>query len=661
MRFSLGFRSIVQRSVIRFLTLDEENEIRYVHLLFPSNQSELELFKDLLENFKEQKRPLTNLVKVAKRSLKNVSTESIDTLIRSICLDEHRAEIGVRLLEKHEEILRLVELNRPNSIKFSVIFFILSVELIRQGKDEDASLPVKTIWKILKKFSVEVQKNEESGDRTELIAEHVLSKNPIGSRSYLTLWRLFVETKGDNGQVFSRQFLSESIFWLSQSEKSSIIEMLVAENFSSNSELISFIGEFFLAENCENDRAAEILLKILLKKRQIRSVGDFDFLILILFLRSPSRSVRSVALKIFARKLSISNEHLEPIKKLVETHENEILADAQFLSRIFQFHFQSNKPTEKKKRKLNDEHFPVVQILKKTIEDQTPIAEPFQQKLKIELLNVFKSSPHPSVFESFRPIFDNLLSQNEKIIHKDTNRILLELIVDQMNEHSSCFESIVQLLQRSIKEPKSTTINALVLRFFKQVCRSSRSSSFTFLLCFQFSPEIFDALGNQFDKQVFFIEQCFSLFQRSISAELRSIIQSALAKVRFEAKHFLVYWTNLFEPEKNDFRLSNKKLILTKTPEKSTKQFDWKIVQPSLEFLHKDSLSIERSEDLIRPIFNFLEKTFSETNDEQSYIQQLCVTALTNVYNNLTPGFSLNSTKFHQKENKTICLNRRKM
>lgn len=325
--------------------------------------------------------------------------------------------------------------------------------------------------------------------------------------------------------------------------------MLVAEHFSSNGELISFIGEFFLAENSENDRAAEVLLKNLLKKRQIRSVDDFDFLILILFLGSSSRAVRSSALKIFARKWSITKGHLEPIKKLVETHENEILAGAQFLSRIFQFYFQSNKLTEKKKRKLNDEHFPVVQILEKTIEDQTSIDERFQQKLKIELLRIFKTSPHPTIFQSFGPIFENPLSQNEKIIQKESNRILLELIIDQ--------------------------INALVLRFFKQVRRSRKNELF----------------------EIRFFLFVFS-FRRKFST-----LSGINSKNKFSCSNIVFRFTNV----------------------------------------------------QIRPIFNFLEKTFNETNDEQSYIQQLCLTALTNIYNNLTPGLSLNLTEIHQEAIRQFC------
>lgn len=92
----------------------------------------------------------------------------------------------------------------------------------------------------------------------------------------------------------------------------------------------------------------------------------------------------------------------------------------------------------------------------------------------------------------------------------------------------------------------------------------------------------------------------------------------------------------------SEMKLSNKKLIVNKSVETSSTSFiDWKSVRPSLEFLHKDQLLIDQAHELIRPMFVLFEKSLNqpdEIDNEHSYIQQLCITALTNIYSTIKSG-----------------------
>ena len=89
-------------------------------------------------------------------------------------------------------------------------------------------------------------------------------------------------------------------------------------------------------------------------------------------------------------------------------------------------------------------------------------------------------------------------------------------------------------------------------------------------------------------------------------------------------------------------KLSNKKLIVNKSVESpSASLIDWKSVRPSLEFLHKDQLLIDQSHELIRPMFVLFEKSLNqpdEIDNEHGYIQQLCITALINIYSTIKSG-----------------------
>lgn len=113
----------------------------------------------------------------------------------------------------------------------------------------------------------------------------------------------------------------------------------------------------------------------------------------------------------------------------------------------------------------------------------------------------------------------------------------------------------------------------------------------------------------------------------------------------FEAKHFLTYWKSILEPGQasisTENRLSNKKLIVSKQPiEQSKQSIQWKSLLPSLELLHNEQLKINRQSELIRSLFQILEKSVQQGEEfkEKVYIEQLCTTALLNLYNRLKSG-----------------------
>lgn len=155
------FRISVQQSVIRLLTMDLTNEIKYLHLLFPTTLSELNLLNSLLENYKQQKNISSSLLKLTKKVFKSATIENLSTTIERFLqgLVEHddRENILLPLLQQHDEILRLVEHHRPNWIKFAIIYILLGIQTIKQqNNNEYIQLSTLMIFKLLKKLSKEV-------------------------------------------------------------------------------------------------------------------------------------------------------------------------------------------------------------------------------------------------------------------------------------------------------------------------------------------------------------------------------------------------------------------------------------------------------------------------------------------------------------------------
>lgn len=165
------FRSSVQQSIVRLLVLDTKNEMKYHHLLFPSNSSELNLLNHLLDNFKQQQPSVTPLLKLTKKIFKSATVDSLptvlNTFIQSISSNDDRAHILLPLLEQHEETLRLVEHNRPSWIKFCIIYILLGVKTIqRQENGEYIEVATSMMFKLLKKLSKEVSVSIRKSNNT---------------------------------------------------------------------------------------------------------------------------------------------------------------------------------------------------------------------------------------------------------------------------------------------------------------------------------------------------------------------------------------------------------------------------------------------------------------------------------------------------------------
>jgi hypothetical protein len=155
------FRLPVQQSIIRLLTLDLTNENKYLHLLFPTTLSELNLLNNLLENYKQQKQTSSSLLKLTKKIFKSTTIDNLsatlETFIQSLTNHDDRENILLPFLQQHDEILRLVEHHRPNWIKFSIIFILLGIQTIKQqDNNEYIQLSTLMVFKLLKNLSKEV-------------------------------------------------------------------------------------------------------------------------------------------------------------------------------------------------------------------------------------------------------------------------------------------------------------------------------------------------------------------------------------------------------------------------------------------------------------------------------------------------------------------------
>jgi hypothetical protein len=147
----------VQQTIVRYMTRNSSDDRRFVHLLFPSNSSEIQLLQHLLD---AQKSSLTPLMKLAKKYFKNVQqetfVESFDKFLRSIDDHDDRTSIFRSIFDQQEEIFRLMDSSRPNWIKFAVIFILLGLEAMKISELTEFS--VRMILKLLQKLSKEVSR-----------------------------------------------------------------------------------------------------------------------------------------------------------------------------------------------------------------------------------------------------------------------------------------------------------------------------------------------------------------------------------------------------------------------------------------------------------------------------------------------------------------------
>ncbi|CAF1260717.1 unnamed protein product [Adineta ricciae] len=638
--------SAVQQSIVRLLSIDSTSENKYLHLLFPTTPSELNLLNNLLDSYKQHKHSLSPLLKLTKKVFKSATMETlsstIETFIQSLTNTSERKDVLLPLLQEHDEVLRLVEHNRPNWIKFAIIYTLLGVETIKQQDvNEYIELATVMIFKLLKKLAKEITLPDDEKTNTmdyqTLLETHVVKKHPFISSSYSTLWKLFIQAlpKNASQSAFWNDFLSECIQWLCSEEKISFLSLLFNEQFSSANQLVVFLAEHYL-NFTEKSREQEIILKYLLKQCPTAEYNNLSVLIFGFLLHSSVRTIRSTVLKLFQSKIKYTTNDFDLFIQTIKHHENEIITDSEYICHLISQLVQSIKLTEKKKRKLNSDQSSLIQLLKQTIDKNEGLNKKLQQQFHIYLLELLKQCKHWSIFNEYRDDLQNLLQQSEQYLIVPENKVFLESIIRHIDyetliqDQSLCFEFILQILARSVKKSKAiATIDTMILTLK------------------QFTPEMFVSLTSEFDKQMQLINECFSLWQRSKSAQLTSVIKSTLSKFTFNAKHFLTYWKSILEPDvqqnasnTQQNRLSNKKLIVSKPTESSntiSATINWKSLLPSLELLHDDQLIIEQRQDLIRPLFLILEKSLNQTTDfeQKTYIHQLCTTALLNLYTQL--------------------------
>ncbi|CAF0784428.1 unnamed protein product [Adineta steineri] len=641
--------SPVQQSIVRLLSHDSISENKYLHLLFPTTSSELSLLNHLLDNSKQHKQSLSSLLKLTKKVFKSTTiktlSSTLDTFIQSITTNDDQKNVLLPLLQQHDEILRLVEHHRPNWIKFSIIYILLGIETVKQqNNNEYVELAIIMIFKLLKKLSKEISPtNDEPSDITDnksLIESHVIKKHPFTSTSYTMLWKAFIDAlpKDSNQSTFWNDFLSECIQWLCSEEKIPFLHLLFNQQFPLANKLIQFLAENYL-NFTDKFREQEVILKYLLKQTSTTEYTNLSILIFSFFLHSTYRPIRSTIIKLFQTKLKCTTNDFDLFIQTVKHHENEITTDSEYVCYLISQLIQTIKLNEKKKRKLNLDNSSLIHLFKTTIDQNEELNKKIQLQLNIHLLYLLKQCKHWSILNEYRTDFENLLQQSEQNLAIQENKIFIENIIQHIDhetlihEQSFCFEIILQILSRSIKKSKAITTIDIMILTLKQL-----------------TPEMFAALSSDFDKQFQLVSECFSLWQRSKSSQLTTTIKTTLSKFAFDAKHFLTYWKTILEPasqqtntDSQQNRLSNKKLIISKPTEQTTAvntTINWKNLLPSLELLHNDQLLINHRHELIRPLFLILEKSLNQTIDfeQKTYIDQLCTTALLNLYTQLKPA-----------------------
>lgn len=98
--------------------------------------------------------------------------------------------------------------------------------------------------------------------------------------------------------------------------------------------------------------------------------------------------------------------------------------------------------------------------------------------------------------------------------------------------------------------------------------------------------------------------------------------------------------------------MSNKKLIVAKAEESNNVLVNWKALIPSLELLHNEQLIVNHRSELIRPLFHIIEKSLNQNEEfeQKTYIQQLCTTALFNVYTKLKSGLIIPENSLNHQQ-----------
>lgn len=284
-----------------------------------------------------------------------------------------------------------------------------------------------------------------------------------------TFW--FVFRLDSNPSSFCNDFLAECIQWLCSEEKTAHLSLLFEEQFPSPNRLVLFLAEHYL----HLPREQEMILKYLFKQSQTSTTyTNLSVLIFCFSLYSSHRSIRSTTLKILQTKLQCSTNDFDDLIQSIKHHQHEILTDPEYICYLITQLIQAIKLTEKKKRKLNVDQSSLIHLLKQTINENDQLTSKLKQQLNIQLLYLLKQCKHWSIFDQYRTDLETLLHLPQAEQNQD-NQIFMENVIQHIDyetlihEQSLCFETILQILRRSIKKSKAVfTIDMMILTL-KQV------------------------------------------------------------------------------------------------------------------------------------------------------------------------------------------------
>ena len=306
----------------------------------------------------------------------------------------------------------------------------------------------------------------------------MIQKHSFTSSSYSLLWKTFIqsfpkETKllSISSPSFWPDLLSECLQWLCLEGKTSWINLLLREQFPHGNQLVQFLAEYFLTRSAEQ----EVILKYLFKHSPSTEYSNLSIIIFTFFLHSSTRAIRSLTMKIFQTKFKSSTNDFDGLIETIKHHQNEVLTDSEYICYLIAQLIQTMKLNEKKKRKLNAENSVLIHRLKSTIDEQEELNPKLKQQFHIQLLGLFKQCKHWSIFDQYRQDLDNLLQQPEQNLLIEENKILVENIVQHfdletlIHEQSMAFETILQILRRSIKKSKALPTMDLMILTLKQV------------------------------------------------------------------------------------------------------------------------------------------------------------------------------------------------
>ena len=219
-----------------------------------------------------------------------------------------------------------------------------------------------------------------------------------------------------------------------------------------------------------------MILKYLVQQRQRYEYTNLSILIFCFLLHSSYRTIRSITLKIFRTKMKYLTNDFDLFIQNIKHHENEILTDSEYICYLVSQFIQTMKFNEKRKRKFNLDNSTLIHLFKVTIDQNEDLNNEFKQQLNIQLLYLLKQCKHWSIFNEYRTEFEYLLQLPEQNLSIDRNRLLIENIIQHIDyetlihEQSFCFETILNILKRSIRKSKALTIIDIMILTLKQVC-----------------------------------------------------------------------------------------------------------------------------------------------------------------------------------------------